>query len=338
MNKKELNDFFESISLDATGKDKVLEKILKGETDMKYAKKRMSAALVIVLILALSTLTVLASTLGWHEKLIEYFRPTEEQMEYMEDNVSFPQATATDNGVTVNVLQTVMDKHEIYVLCELIAPENTVLTEDIDLKHWHLTLLSQDNPDTYNMSTGSYKVLERKDNRMTMLIQESADTSLMKDQTLALHLTDLSRIIENGDPSSEDYTAAEETVVSFQLNLSWTANYTDLTKVYDVNQPVVINGQTGYTLNQIEISPISVWIFIEGPGSSSMSAVPVIKMNDGSVISVRSEDENAYYTFAAYIDPDKQGGKTSIHYIFDHITDIEDIESITVGDRVIKID
>lgn len=113
----------------------------------------------------------------------------------------------------------------------------------------------------------------------------------------------------------------------------------NLTQVYDAEQPVAINGKSGYTtLKSIEISPISAWIFIEGPDTSSMSAVPVIKMKDGSAISVRNEDRSSNYIFTNYIDPNQKGGKTSIHYIFDHVTDIEDIESIAVGDTVVDID
>lgn len=342
MDKRELNDFFESLSLDEVRKEKMLNEILKGEKDMKHMKRTLPIALAAILILSFTTLTALAATFNWHERLIEYFQPTQEQMEAMKDNVSSPQVSATDNGVTVNVLQTIADKHDIYALCEIIAPEDVILTKDIDCEFWDLEpiLTSEKDSDTYRLDTADYKVLERKKNKMTLLIRQSAANSLTDKQTLRLNLKNLTRTTEKGDPLSQvpgDYTVTQEIVVPFNLKLSWTMSYEDLTKVYHEEQSVMINGKSGYTLKQIEISPISMWIFIEGPDDSSMSAAPVIKMKDGSVISIRKEDRNVNYIFTNYTDPNKEGGKTSIHYTFDHVTDIENIESITVGNAVVEI-
>ena len=121
-----INDFAEAPDTQ-TIIDKVNSSINADPMEKKVYMRRtyISSALVAALILAIASMTVIAASLGWHHKLIEYFNnPTTEQMEMMNGAFDTPMVSGTDNGYTVNVLNTLADKHCIYVLYELILPQN----------------------------------------------------------------------------------------------------------------------------------------------------------------------------------------------------------------------
>ena len=131
MNNKRLRMLNDELSLndyaEAPNSQSIIEKVNNSinadpaERRLFMRRKFISSALVAALILSIASLTVIAATLGWHHKLIEYFNnPTDEQMELMNGAFDAPMVSGTDNGYTVNVLNTLADKHGIYVLYDAV--------------------------------------------------------------------------------------------------------------------------------------------------------------------------------------------------------------------------
>ncbi len=303
-----------------------------------YTKKKIfSAALVAAVIISLTGLTVLASSIfNWHEILIEYFRPTEQQIEELEGNVNIPQATGSDNGVTVNVLQTLTDSHGIYVLYEVLLPENITITQDLigkDLQ-WSIDMLSigeeeSDAPLTV-LGASSSKILSYDKNKMTILMNHTANRKYIKNQHIKLSLKDLCYYVHTEDAILENILAP------CNIELSWDFDYTDNSTLYNINKPVQIVQNAETTLEKIEISPLSVWITIKGDDVVSATK-PIIKFKDQSSLQIEpTNDFNTTYNYVGIAENDS--GVLTIGYCFDAIYDISDIESITVGNLIIPID
>ena len=66
MNKKELNEFFMSLSPTEEQKDKVLNELMKKELSTKRYSKKSVLMLAAAIILAITSLTAIASTFNWH--------------------------------------------------------------------------------------------------------------------------------------------------------------------------------------------------------------------------------------------------------------------------------
>ena len=112
MNNQNLYHFFDSLSPSDEQKEKMLAEILKkGEKPMKRTIKISMTAVAAVAICVLTSIAALAATFNWHEKLTAFLKPTPQQMEHLQGASARPQASVTNNGVTVNVLQTLTDRH-----------------------------------------------------------------------------------------------------------------------------------------------------------------------------------------------------------------------------------
>lgn len=303
-----------------------------------YTKKKVfSAVLVAAIIMSLTGLTVLASSIfHWHEMLIEYFHPTEQQIEQLEGNVNIPQATGADNGVTVNVLQTLTDSHGIYVLYEVILPENITITQDLIDKNlrWSSNMLSIDEEESDAQLTvlgGSpSKILSFDKNKMTILMNRTANRKYNKNQHIKLSLKDMCYYVHAEDD------ILEEVLVPCNIELSWYFDYTDNSTVYNINKPVQIVQNAENTLEKIEISPLSVWITIEGDDVASATK-PIIKFKNQPPVQIEpTSDFSTTYNYVYNAENDS--GVLTIGYCFDAIYDISDIESITIGNLVIPID
>lgn len=301
------------------------------ERKIYMKKKILSSVLAAAIILTVTGLTVMAATFDWNEKLIEYFNPTQQQMEQLSGSVNTPAATASDNGYTVNVIQTITDKHGIYVLYELIAPEGTELNKEI---HWERNYLDVKFTDYDGNSLisgmGIFRVLEAKGNKMTFMQYAEGKDKIANDQELSLKLEDLLIYDTSGDETTEKPFAK----CSFDLN--WRLSYQDTTKTFNVNKKVNMAADMDTTLQKIEISPMSLWIFIEGDDASvaDIENRPVINYKDGRKLDfIGGDDKNTDISF----DTGNENGILTLSYKFNRITDISEIESITMGNVTVPV-
>lgn len=329
MRKSELNQFLDSLAPTAAQKDKVLDAILKGEQIMHTRKMKLSLALVAALVASLVGLTAMAAAFGWHEKLIAYLSPTATQMDVLGDASNAPQVTATDNGVTVSVLQTLTDQHGIYILYDVTVPDSVTLPEDVT---WELSHLGMDTAAAGTgqvaMGSGGADVIARTDHTLTILQRDIWTDAITNDQKVSLTLQNLVRYDSTGDDIQQ------EVLVPCQFDLTWTLHYTDSTTTFDVNQPVDITGSNHNVLTSISLSPMTLWITVTG--DDVLGAIkPWITYHNGETFQITQEDRSASYLFLN--DADQTGGTCSISYAFDRITDLSEIASITVGNVVVPI-
>lgn len=250
-----LNDYTEVPNIQATIKN-VNNSINANFTERRLYMRRkfINLALVTVLFISITSLTVIATTLGWHYKLIEYFKNSSiEQMELMNGSFDAPMVTESDNGYTVNVINTLADKHGVYVLYELILPVDKNISElninDYmkDIVHG-LYVKSKNllnNNGAVSMGISNFKILEVQKNKIT-LCEYIGISSEISDECMLI----LSVMNNKKEASSQSDD-------NFNINLSWNFKYKNIGKSITVNRKLDNSGINNTTLNQIDISPNS---------------------------------------------------------------------------------
>lgn len=321
MNKKELNEFFMSLSPTEEQKDKVLNELMKKELSTKRYSKKSVLMLAAAIILAITSLTAIASTFNWHEKLIEYFNPTEQQMEELQGMIDTPQATATDDGVTVNILQTIADNHGIYVLYEIEGSEDIAVDDTISWEYMNLKIKYANNS---KVGTGGYaynKILDYNNNKCTALYIRTGSSEI-SDQKLQFELSGLRKAEFNATKDKCTFTKLSDC----NFNIEWDFKYENSGESFMVNREFN-NGNN--TLTQIDISPISLWITVAGEQLEPSTNIEV-KLNNEEIIRFSLDTRSSYTPL--------YGGINTISYEFDQIINIDDIKSITVGNLIVPID
>lgn len=319
-------------------------------------RKIISSALVAALIISIASLTVIAATLGWHHKLIEYFNnPTAEQMELMNGAFDAPMVSGTDNGYTVNVLNTLADKHGIYVLYELVLPSNKEVNslnvetymQDV-IRMLTVSEKTQSNNAIVGMGVSSPKILGVKNNIITLVNYLGINGEIYDNQKLTLTV-EHNKLVDDTENTfvSGDKTRVQLQVPGnvkkvvkgdFDIVVSWDFEYKDIGKSFDIDNKLDLNGVNNNILKTVDVSPISIWITVEGDDVLGALA-PIIKFTDGTEFQYTNRDNsrNTYAMFANNQIGDNSKGVSTLGYVFDEITDIKTIESITIGDQIINV-
>lgn len=281
---------------------------------VKLKSKRKLLLCVAVITIILFT-TALAINLGWHLKLIEYLKPNEKQISMLNQASNISEVTASDNGVTVTVKQTLADKFGIYVLYEITAPENFKFNDDTVWSIQVLELPYEKTDDYIVGGTSRYEILEQNQNKRLVLIYQDI-TSPLASGKLCLNLSNLHDRITN------------ENKINCQFKLEWNFTYKDTGKNIEVNQKFGDN-----TIKNIYISPISLCVYIEG--YISPKTQPIVKFKDGSEISYSPEAPNVSFT-TYLIDEQNSTYMNKISFRFDKVIDIDNVKYIKIAN--VKID
>lgn len=335
MNKKDLNDFFTFISPTEEQKIRSLKRLMEKERkSMKFNKKILFALCIAV---AAAGVTVTATMPSWNEKLIRYFKPTAEQTESLAGAVNSPEISQTNNGVTVSVLNTVVDSHGLYTLYEVTLPDDITVTQELMDKNlsWDMRYLNfkTDEPqNVYGIRSESIDVVDFSEHKITFMLFENTAHKILNNQIVRLKCENLVYFEDFGDGNVEKKLLKE-----CDFDLSWELNYEDLSKKIEVNKPVnLINGKEN-TLKSVEISPLTIWVQVEGADAMGVLN-PIVKMKNGGEFTLNdnatSGESNC--SFASYTE-ENGGGETTLNFRFSKIQSISDFESITVGGLTIDL-
>lgn len=346
MNKHDLIGCFDRVAPEHKQKQKMLHTILDSRKEkmlpVKRAAGRLSLAAAVIIICAFTATTAFAINLGWHEKLIEYLNPSAEQMEMLSNAVSTPNASLTKNNITITVKQTLADSFGIYVLYEMTVPEEIALNDDITWDIYYLKLTTVQTDTVISHSSGSSEILEQTGNKRTVLLHFS-QTAPIENGFAKLTLKDLGYVA-----NARTKTAEFVTLVAGEWELKWAFSYVDASKTIEVNKPVSINGGE-YTITKIVISPMSVCVFAKwgmdylGDDDYSDAILlctrPIVNFKDGSQLAYDHSSKNASFGFHLVDQSDESEGiyESQLYYRFEHIINLDDVESITIGDLTIPV-
>lgn len=345
MKKHELWEYFDAIQLPEQTRETALHHVLhpeEGGRPVKYILhvSRLAAVAAAVVLITVGV-CVAATVFQWNEKFAELFQPTASQMEALQGATSQPQASVTQNGVTVTVRQTLADQHGIYVLCDIEGPEDLTFTEDMKWKRYWLNADYQEDaskPSVYGLGSCGSQIASQEGNRRSELFYCNGN-GILQNQEMELTLENLgyyqvSGYDDNGEPN--DWTFC--TVAEGTWTLTWDFTYENLTKTIPVNETVVmpagpIAPEHTTKVLTVEVSPISLWVIIEGPSQMGGNH-PIITYRDGTQEAIYKGTGWSSY---ASMDVEREGGVWYFNCQFDQITDISDIVSVTWGSLTIPV-
>lgn len=353
MNKNELIDIFENLTPTPEQKEKMLSGILDNKSGRSRTIKRPVKKLsIIAAVIALCTLTAMAAfaalntVKNWCEEFIEYFNPSKAAMEQLDNAVTIPEITGTQNGtavtetqngLTITIKQTIADAYGMYVLYEMQAPEGVELTDDFEYmfeKFW----LKVDAPDGEGGTTDTggcfERILGHSGNTREVLICYNTTGKIKENQTLELTFENLLR---NSDKSYHMF-------IEGKWNLKWDFHYKDSGITFDVNKMVQfkdINGNYIDTyLTKIYVSPISVAVNFEidkekikiWDGFGRIN----VNLKDGTIVTCGGNMKNKVGV-VNQLEVRNADGNCLKRIGIDQIIDVSEVESISFGDITISI-
>ena len=252
---------------------------LEVENMANKKQKKSFMAITAAAVLVFGTLTVSAAAYyNWSNGLSEELRIDEEKQKMMEDTgmAAFPEVSCTDAGVTVTAQQSITDnyytylsfKFEGYELEEGKEPsiENVSVTVDGSNEFsWGgsfydglicgpdgQAVYADGSPIDYDQPIlGHY---ERDDGSLEfhMVLENSGEKGSFVGKPIHVEFKNL------GTAGKEEHFP----VLDGTWVLDWTLGGTDTAKVYEMNESL---GDTGATVKEIEISPVSCHITYEFP-------------------------------------------------------------------------
>ena len=214
-------------------KDRVLKmtvnKINKENSKPKRVKHSKKKLLVGILVASLLTIGTVAVASEYFDSSLDNrflnFLSIDKNDTYLDGASEDLNISVVNNGVTVNVTQTLGDKHSLYILMDVIIPDNIELPKDSPYYFYgsHVQL-------SKNTGYGWYlEKLETEDsnpNKHSYLLAFNASENL-SGSTITLDLKDFGYYDEN---DNFNYLAKGNWL------LSWKLNYTDISKTYHINK------------------------------------------------------------------------------------------------------
>lgn len=340
MNMHDLTDSFEKIAPSHAQEQKMLKIILdsgtRGIVPVKRTTKRFALIAAVTVLCVLTATTALAISFGWNEKLIEYLKPSERQMDALSGAIDTPDATLTRNGVTITVKQTLADSYSIYVVYEMTVPQDITLNNNIEWESSYLDVPMKNTDRGHASGTMSTTILEQTGNKRTALLylqrtapSENGDIKL-KFSNLGYY-PDVELPKENVGTMETNFV----TIVEGEWDLEWEYNFVNTSKIIEVNEPLSINGSEN-KITKIVISPMSVCAYVTGDDILG-SARPVVNFKDGSKLTYDDVGlKNISFSYCL-TDIDNMTYTNQLFYRFEKIINPEDIESITIGNVTIPV-
>lgn len=276
-----------------------------------FPRKRAAILIAAALVLLLS-LGVYAASQNWHKALADYLKAGDEQMTELSGAVAMPELSVTDAGVTVTVKQTLADQHGVYVVYEVVAPEEFVFEDDM-MWDWESISHEPSQPGSSHLS-GS-RVLEQEGNRRTILCW--IEGKEMEDGRIGLYLENLCRF-------SPDFE--HPLLIEGKWFLEWDFEFSDCSVLLCKSKANDANGEV--IIEELSISPIAVYIRVRDT-QHEKNMRPCITFKDGSIIDLwEKKDVSVLH----------EGETYSIYYMFDELISLEDVASVRSGDLLFTLE
>lgn len=316
-------------------------------------KKRSFIAMTTAVAIAFGTLTICAAAyINWNNGLTEKMHINEEQQKMLEDTgmVAFSDSSSTDAGVTVKVQQSITDNYFTYLSFKI---EDYELVEGKD-PYFESVIASVDGRNDLSWTGSFYAGMNTEiDDTVIDHEQTTEEQYVRSDGSLEYHML-LTNNKGNGffmdkpiHIEFENIGIADRTNSVIDLKGKWTLDWklggSDISKNYKVNE---ILGDTGATVKELEISPVSIRVTSsfprteiinkivteEGVDQGTVETYPAvykeppyptaIKFKDGTIL-------KTLYGGLGYADyENKSSDNYVITYAFNQVIDIDEVESI----------
>jgi hypothetical protein len=273
---------------------------------------------------------------------LEFFNPqNQEEAELLNSIGTIIDKQVTAKGLTIDVKEAVGDSNAVYVMFDIIAPEDMVL----DKEQYTFVLNHVQIGGAFGQAYGlgyHFQELEdvnNTDNIKPMMLCLSASKNIVgKDMTLTFKdfsSYKTSEEMENISEMTEPGTAGDENdwyniILKGEWEVTFPLKYTDNSLSWKINEKVMYQ-DSELKVKKVRISPISINMTLGNlhlQGIDIMQAPWLIHMKNGEVIDLGHGSHGAY-------SGSLKG--TIIDAQFNQILQIEDIESIEFCGTILPI-
>jgi hypothetical protein len=229
-------------------------------TDTHKHPRKMGRILIAVSIatVLLAGTALAAYELGiWNPKLAEIFDVDEERQQTLieEGTTVVVNEYVTDNGLTIEAVQTIAGKNALYILLDVIAPEGVSLTES---SVFEAPRISVDGLSGYNYGiTGGFLQKDERDianQRYYEIWVFSDEATIFSNAEIHLNFKNL-----QADSGKHDFY----TVLEGSWEMSWTLAHSDDSKMFALNENISIGGYD-IVVESVEISAMSITVKLGG--------------------------------------------------------------------------
>jgi|GEM_PF-1868851 hypothetical protein len=319
------------------------------------AKKQMSIKTKVLLIAAavivLGGITANAAGLfKWDSRVAEEFNADEKQQDYLalKGLTEQKDVSATDNGLTIKLIQTVQDKNYIYIALDITTPEHIMIDNSNRFDSTHIQ---------FGGISGGYGY-------SSSFLNKSRDDKPVNNKMYIVHIQKDPKTDVNGRDiilTFKNLVTNKKTVLEGEWVLSWTMHFNDSTRDYDLSQ---VYNMAGYEvlIKKVEITPLSITVYFKGDDLQKIED-DMEKDNKNRKVVERNNREGFFEIFdilrlktvrgfkykdGTYIqlETSHNGGRGSINKktgefsytaIFDKIVNVEEIESVILGENETEI-
>lgn len=243
--------------------EKAFRKIGAAETQKVRRRRnlRFQVALALAGAMILGTVTVGATGFFlWDQDVAERFEADETKQQILEEKkVTVPiEASATDQGVTISLEQSLMTEKDMYLYFKVEAPED--IPADMDIFFDELDILidgksSQDYDLSWCGSEPADVVHEQSNTRYWEYFVQANDVMDLNGKTLTAHFKKLDGQIKN---------ETVQTISEGTWDVSWELDYSPSQESFTVDREVP---EEKITVKSISISPISMEVTYDWEGT-----------------------------------------------------------------------
>ena len=336
--------------------NRILNIINKKTGTMPKRKKRYSVR---VMLIAACTAVLIAATtvlavhyLDLEKTLSDMLGVTEENFGEIENAVDAPLCSVSDNGYTVNVLQTLADSRTIYAVFEVVAPEDVKMESWYEFERYSFRPADWwDSADKYGSFSMDISVAEADGNRIKCIAEAYGFTDELPDCEWTLELENISQRISY-EPERE-----WNRIVPGKWSLTWDYSSAKNPEIKHLSVHIPLGGnERDIVITNITLSPISAQFDIRCALTENEAAQAAnggraqldifsgihpyvnnanlsVKKKDGVVVDWQSSE-----TFEGAHVPDGEGCMMYQYYMrYNNIIEMDEIESVIVNGREIGV-
>lgn len=343
MDKLNLENIFPDVPEEFHNKiETILDKIVMEKGKLKR-NMRVKTRIILAAAFVIVAGSITANATGlfkWSHKVVKEFGASERQQNdlILKGIAEQKNASATDNGLTINLVQTLQDKNYLYIALDITTSKDIILDNSTRFEYMDVFFAGVDGG--YAISSGFISHFshqtgkEQYSNNMLYVINIQKDPE-----------TDFNgKIITL---SFKNLRTNVNTILEGEWKLSWITNFNDSTMCYNLNQTYNLSGYDVH-ISKIEISPLSMTIYFKDfniektdeiistnwkDTEQFKSIIPEgFKYKDGTFIQVKLFERGGMWSFRS-----NTGELLYYTAIFNKVVDVDDIENIIFGQNASEI-
>lgn len=304
-------------SEDNISEDKILKSVIKkikSENEVKQMKnKKIKTMLIAACITAAIGITTVFAGQHININLIKFFGFSQEQQEEITQGIQTPECSASQNGVNVNIIQTLSDGRNIYVVYEVVIPETMSFDNKMNFEK-----------EICDSNVGIYTCMLEQDKNRRVMMKHLNFNEMIDERKIHFNFKNLQ---SNG-----------KTIIDGEWDLKWDYNKDKTTEIKTVYPDIIVNSKDNdskqFMIKKVTISPFSVLIDCinkesKVPADNVLRTDVTLYFDDGATLSTKKLKARSERGF--------MDGIGKANFYFEEYLDINSLEKMKIGNTIIEL-